>query len=74
MARQTRKVSILDVEAPKVMSIKKYNLTEEAADVIEQYAKFMSERKGTAITADSVVESLSQTLHKISEFNSWRKK
>ena len=62
---------LLSIE-PVIKSVmRKFEIKETSADLITQYAKFMSERSGSTVKEDAVVEQLALLIAKDKGFRDW---
>ena len=62
---------LLSIE-PVVKTVgRRFEIKETAASLITQYAKFMSERSGSAVKEDAVVEHLAMLIVKDKGFKEW---
>ena len=63
---------LLSIEPVVKIVAKKFEIKETAACLIAQYAKFMSERSGSIVKEDAVVEHLAMLIGKDKGFKEWR--
>ena len=64
---------LLSIE-PVIKSVmRKFEIKETSAELITQYAKFMTERSGSPVREDAVVEHLALLIGKDKGFRDWAK-
>ena len=62
---------LLSIEPIVKVVTRKFEIKETSASLIAQYAQFMSERSGSAVKEDAVVEHLALLVSKDKGFREW---
>jgi hypothetical protein len=62
---------LLSIEPVVKLVTRKFEIKETAAELITQYAKFMSERSASVVKEDAVVEHLALLIGKDKVFKEW---
>ena len=62
---------LLSIEPVVKLVTRKFEIKETAAELITHYAKFMSERSGSIVKEDAVVEHLALLTRKDKGFKEW---
>ena len=62
---------LLSIEPVVKVVTRKFEIKETAANLITQYATFLSERSGSAVKEDAVVEHLALLIGKDKVFKEW---